>query len=346
MFVFDESTGEYQQCVYVAQDQNGIVEGLEQEEKLDSTINIQELFAPNGLVTTTSLNGEQEQHIQEETIVLQEQEQQIVTAIGEEVPEGNGEVIQVLLEGSEDNVIINDENTVPIDYEDQEYLIQCDKCARTFKPQDFERHLDEVHREGPDGKNCSICDKQLNKREYLTHFKECHSDVRLGCPKCPQTYHSPELLNVHYKHFHLKKDNKGVDLKFDETEEEEINVLNLKDARLISNCEFGDVLVTNIDQRLAEHHVQVDTKNDQVKVVPSTSSSSSTSSGRKRPRKSLGPPKPAVKLPLYCSICHKSFETQRVFANHKRRKGFCRPPISEETFEQPKRRIGIIRKSL
>lgn len=28
--------------------------------------------------------------------------------------------------------------------------------------------------------------------------------MRLGCPKCPQTYHSPEFLNEHYRHLHLK----------------------------------------------------------------------------------------------------------------------------------------------
>ena len=44
----------------------------------------------------------------------------------------------------------------------------------------------------------------METSSYKLLFQEKHSDVRLGCPKCPQTYHSPELLNVHYKHFHLK----------------------------------------------------------------------------------------------------------------------------------------------
>ena len=74
---------------------------------------------------------------------------------------------------------------------------------------------DEVHRERPhasggvEAKVCVICRKTLSRRDYLSHFKESHADVRLGCPKCPQTYHSPELLNVHYKHFHLRREEGG-----------------------------------------------------------------------------------------------------------------------------------------
>jgi len=36
--------------------------------------------------------------------------------------------------------------------------------------------------------------------------------VRLGCPCCSQAYHSPELLSVHYKCFHSKKDDNKADV--------------------------------------------------------------------------------------------------------------------------------------
>ena len=54
-------------------------------------------------------------------------------------------------------------------------------------------------------KKCAICHlPSRSKKEYLIHYKQRHSGYKLGCPKCPQTYHSPELLHAHYTHFHLR----------------------------------------------------------------------------------------------------------------------------------------------
>ena len=80
----------------------------------------------------------------------------------------------------------------------------------------FEEHFKEAHENSDDGqivipqdpgfKECAICGlPSRNKKEYLTHFKTSHAGFKLGCPKCSQTYHSPELLHVHYKHFHLRE---------------------------------------------------------------------------------------------------------------------------------------------
>ena len=54
-------------------------------------------------------------------------------------------------------------------------------------------------------RNCTICDKMLSKDEYLKHFREYHSDIKLGCPKCPSTFTSSELLQKHYQNNHQNK---------------------------------------------------------------------------------------------------------------------------------------------
>jgi len=97
----------------------------------------------------------------------------------------------------------------------QAIVVQCGKCSRQFDAEEFEKHWEQVHSDrdhfatstgsSVGTKTCSICDKRLTRKDYLTHFKEKHSDVRLGCPKCPQAYHSPEFLNEHYRHLHLKR---------------------------------------------------------------------------------------------------------------------------------------------
>ena len=95
-------------------------------------------------------------------------------------------------------------------------LIQCNKCWETFLADEFEDHFKEAHEHSEEGeivipqdpgfKECAICGlPSRNKKEYLVHFKSAHAGYKLGCPKCPQTYHSPELLHVHYKHFHLRE---------------------------------------------------------------------------------------------------------------------------------------------
>jgi len=89
---------------------------------------------------------------------------------------------------------------------------------------------------------------------------------RLGCPRCPKFFGTPELLNKHYQSVHQSVHNplpKCQELKMDS---------------------------------------------------------------------------------IYCYICNKSYKCQRDFANHKRRKDFCKPPADEEP--PPKRRIGIIRRTL
>jgi hypothetical protein len=58
----------------------------------------------------------------------------------------------------------------------------------------------------PGFKFCAICGlPSRSKKDYLSHFKAVHAGIKLGCPKCSQTYHSPELLQVHYKHFHMRE---------------------------------------------------------------------------------------------------------------------------------------------
>ena len=52
---------------------------------------------------------------------------------------------------------------------------------------------------------CSICSRVFSKDEYLTHFKEFHSEVQLGCPKCPSTFNSPDFLRAHFKKDHQAK---------------------------------------------------------------------------------------------------------------------------------------------
>ena len=72
-----------------------------------------------------------------------------------------------------------------------------------------EVHSNKEMSPGPDS-SCSICDKVLKKEEYLTHFKDYHSDVKLGCPKCPQTFSSTDRLRSHYKSSHQQMSLSGV----------------------------------------------------------------------------------------------------------------------------------------
>ena len=52
-------------------------------------------------------------------------------------------------------------------------------------------------------KICDICKQHFDSlSKYFTHLKDEHPNVVFGCPLCPQSYHSPELLNIHYNHSH------------------------------------------------------------------------------------------------------------------------------------------------
>ena len=52
-------------------------------------------------------------------------------------------------------------------------------------------------------KICDICKQHFESlSKYFTHLKDEHPNVVFGCPLCPQSYHSPELLNIHYNHSH------------------------------------------------------------------------------------------------------------------------------------------------
>ena len=79
------------------------------------------------------------------------------------------------------------------------------------------------------------------------------------------------------------------------------------------------------------------------KPEPEVFSSSSSTSSSSKARQSRGSSS-RRRLSINCNVCGKSYDTQRDFTNHKRRKGFCRPPA--RTPPKQTRRIGIIRKSL
>ncbi|TRY78742.1 hypothetical protein TCAL_16698 [Tigriopus californicus] len=156
---------------------------------------------------------------------------------------------------------------------------------------------------------CTVCHKVMTKKGFARHFKDAHADIRLGCPKCSQTYHSPELLNVHYKHYHP-----------DEVDDFEPCGLGtgrtvLKNVRLLMKCKSCDILVKDLYPHMMAFH-----------TARNISSSSQD-----------------LKFSTYdCETCQKSFGTRREYANHHRRKGFCRPPVVKE-FAQT-RRVGILRK--
>ena len=110
----------------------------------------------------------------------------------------------------------------------------------------------------------------------------------------------------------------------------------LKNVRLLRKCKVCQALVSN----LAEH------RHKRILPAPSPAAASassviaavavaSSSSVRTKPKK---------RTIKHCDVCQKDFGTQREFANHRRRKDFCRPPVSANPPQR--RRIGIIRKSL
>ena len=169
-------------------------------------------------------------------------------------------------------------------------------------------------------KVCSLCNKMLSRKDYLTHFKVAHTDVRLGCPKCPQTYHSPELLNVHYRHFHAQQQQQQ---QSETSKNIRSNASVPKETvQKVTRCHICSALVHDLKRHNADQHPA------QVSVV---AMNSVVQRGK-------------ALTTLHCDICNKTYHSQREFTNHRRRKDFCKPPFVEPP--PPKRRIGIIRRSL
>ena len=202
VLVYDDETGEYQQYYYVPENQ-----------ELDA-------------------NPEAEQALEhlEETIKVEEPEQEESVQLNEE----ESEAVLKLLENEKDkNNSVKVLNQSDIHDLQPGTLIQCNKCWQTFLSAEFEEHYNTWHKEDhnsagsesefakqkardfnlpqeqvvivndPGFNKCAICDlPSRSKKEYLLHYKSRHQGYKLGCPKCSQTYHSPELLQVHFKHFH------------------------------------------------------------------------------------------------------------------------------------------------
>ena len=171
-------------------------------------------------------------------------------------------------------------------------------------------------------KVCSLCNRTLSRKDYLTHFKDAHAEVRLGCPKCPQTYHSPELLNLHYRHFHAQQ-----------PQPEQHSQEQTRQETSLDQCRLCKVFVSDMERHCAESHPGQPTASGS---TPRWGGSGSSSSSSRR----------SSEINLYCDICFKIYHSQREFTNHRRRKNFCKPPASEEESKPVKRRIGIIRRSL
>ncbi len=174
-------------------------------------------------------------------------------------------------------------------------------------------------------KVCSLCNKMLSRKDYLTHFKVAHTDVRLGCPKCPQTYHSPELLNVHYRHFHAQQQQQQQHQQTEPCKNIRSNTTVPKDTvQKVTRCHICSALVHDVKRHINNLH-------------PAQGSIVATAANPVVQRgKTL--------TTLHCDICNKTYHSQREFTNHRRRKDFCKPPFVEPP--PPKRRIGIIRRSL
>ena len=80
---------------------------------------------------------------------------------------------------------------------------------------------------------CTMCKKVVAKDEYLTHFKEYHSEVQLGCPRCSSTFSSPDLLSSHYKQFHKM-----------ESEKQKVSSASSISSSSAMKCSFCDKVVT------------------------------------------------------------------------------------------------------
>ena len=168
-----------------------------------------------------------------------------------------------------------------------------------------------------------MCNRTLSRKDYLTHFAHAHTDVRLGCPKCPQTYHSPELLNVHYRHFHAQQPPQVNDTSAAQ-----------ENSELETRPQQCQIFVQNLDYPNSANRIAQSFSGGSAAI-----SSTATSTTRR-----------GSEFSLQCDICNKSYRSQREFTNHRRRKDFCKPPPPPsppaDDRQAQKRRIGIIRRSL
>jgi uncharacterized protein with PIN domain len=100
-----------------------------------------------------------------------------------------------------------------------------------------------------------------------------------------------------------------------------IHEIDCRTPRKLARCPVCMILVADVERHVAASH-----------VPPPTSGS-----GARQRR--------GAALSLRCDVCSKTYHSQREFTNHRRRKDFCKPPAIEAP-PAPKRRIGIIRRSL
>ncbi len=307
VYLFDQATGEYQKCIYVE-------EGQQEQVQVEETQNHHVIHVPEGhqvdLQALLQAGAAATNSVLEDSAVAE--------AIAQAQEAGGGATVVVQQEEQASEVLTEEQVQLVRDSDGNllQVVVRDGDSAEgdSNKLQENPPAVDQLvlaHRDDwaeDSSKECTVCGKSIFKRDYLSHFKSEHADVRLGCPKCPQTYHSPELLNVHYKHFHLKDD-------------EAEAAAALAGAAVLELAE------------LAEEEQRKPPPSKQPKRSKQASSSSSTSSRKARRGGSLK-----------CEVCLKSFESQRDFTNHRRRKGFCRPPAQAPVPQT--RRIGIIRKSL
>jgi len=346
VFIYDDESGQYQKYVYVPSDQN-------EEEPQDGL-----LMQQNQIISD---QNEESSEIEQQEIIEQEETEEDV----EEPP-----TTLLVTEDSSLNVIKGEKSTPTknltlnsdkIAELQPGTIIQCNKCWDTFLATEFEEHFNTHHGSAagssdqvviahdPGLKKCAICHlPSRSKKEYLSHYKQRHSGYKLGCPKCPQTYHSPELLHAHYTHFHLR----GTPI----VQYQGTSAAN-KRAHVLLRCEYCDDIVEDLESHLMTVH-ELDeptalavTQDRPVQVVLESPthviySSSFGAAHRPQPGPRKKPPQPLVAL--HCNICTKDFATQRDFTNHRRRKDFCKPlyQVQQPIREEPKkiRRIGIIRR--
>lgn len=346
VIIYDEDTGQYQQCYYVPTDDSEPSEPHPEESSTTENTAIQVDPAPEAQASETNLqtlyeNGtislktylsllgvskEQAQQVEEELLDSQNQDQpvQITADPSSQVIQASQNVAKVVEHEVQAPEFDATEFThflatpsQPVQnpvQEDESSMIQY-YAANVNKPL--------LHRINPskprttitsdkitwEQQVCTICHKVMTKKGFGRHFKDAHADIRLGCPKCSQTYHSPELLNVHYRHYH------PTEVEDYEHGQSDADRSVLKNVRLLMKCKSCDILVKDLYAHMMAFH------------SAQTISASSKD----------------LKFSTYdCETCQKSFGTRREYANHHRRKGFCRPPVVKP-FAQT-RRVGILRK--